>query len=171
MIGAGKSTLAKALGETLNLPVYYEPVMDNEYLADYYKDMKKYAFPLQIYLLNRRFKQQQQIIWAGKGGVQDRTIYEDAVFARMLCKAGHIEQRDYETYLSLFNNMVSTRICSGKFALATVDVGRCILFYFFLHTAHLLSNLIGACNMGYLSSTCSLGMHDRGWTLCQLDTI
>ena len=108
MIGAGKSTLAKALGEVLDLPVYYEPVMDNEYLADYYKDMKKYAFPLQIYLLNRRFKQQQQIIWAGKGGVQDRTIYEDAVFARMLCKAGHMEQRDYETYLSLFNNMVST---------------------------------------------------------------
>jgi len=107
MIGAGKSTLAKALGEVLDLPVYYEPVMDNEYLADYYKDMKKYAFPLQIYLLNRRFKQQQQIIWAGKGGVQDRTIYEDAVFARMLCKAGHMEQRDYETYLSLFNNMAN----------------------------------------------------------------
>ena len=134
MIGAGKSTLAKALGETLNLPVYYEPVMDNDYLADYYKDMKKYAFPLQIYLLNRRFKQQQQIIWAGKGGVQDRTIYEDAVFARMLCKAGHIEQRDYETYLSLFNNMVSTRICGGECALSIMMVSVDKDVYFCLHS-------------------------------------
>mgnify|MGYP000394769600 CR=1 FL=1 len=105
LIGAGKTTLAKALAERLGLPVYYEPVADNVYLADYYKDMKKYAFGLQVYLLNRRFKQHQQIVWAGQGGVQDRTIYEDAVFAKMLCRAGHLEKRDYQTYISLFNNM------------------------------------------------------------------
>lgn len=58
----------------------YEPVIDNEYLNDFYRDQKKYSFTLQIYLLNNRFRQQQQIIWAGKGGVQDRTIYEDSVF-------------------------------------------------------------------------------------------
>ena len=69
MIGAGKSTLAAALGKELGLPVYYEPVVDNLYLADFYMDMSKYAFPMQIYLLNRRFKQQQQIIWEDKGGV------------------------------------------------------------------------------------------------------
>ena len=57
IIGAGKSTLATALGEHLNLPVYYEPVADNEYLADFYADTAKYAFQTQIYLLNRRFQQ------------------------------------------------------------------------------------------------------------------
>lgn len=105
LIGAGKSTLAKALGETLNLPVHYEPVMDNVYLEDFYKDMKKYAFPMQIFLLNKRFKQQQQIIWQGQGGVLDRTIYEDGVFARMLRDSGHLDERDYRTYMELFQNM------------------------------------------------------------------
>jgi deoxyadenosine kinase len=80
-------------------------VIDNIYLADFYQDMKKYSFPLQIYLLNKRFKQQQQIIWEGKGGVQDRTIYEDSVFARMLRDSGHMEERDFRTYMELFSNM------------------------------------------------------------------
>jgi hypothetical protein len=79
----GKSTLAKSLGEALGLPVHYEEVMENDYLTDFYGDMRRYAFPLQIYLLNRRFRQHQQIIWQGKGGVQDRTIYEDSVFAKV----------------------------------------------------------------------------------------
>ena len=105
LIGAGKTTLATALGKTLNLPVYYEPVTDNVYLEDFYKDMKRYGFPLQIYLLNKRFRQQQQIVWDGRGGVQDRTIYEDAIFAKMLHTDGLMEEREYQTYLSLFNNM------------------------------------------------------------------
>ena len=105
MIGAGKSTLAAALGQTLNLPVYYEPVGDNAYLADFYRDTKRYSFATQIYLLNRRFQQHQEIIWRGGGGVQDRTIYEDAVFARMLVGLGLMEDRDYQTYLSLFRHM------------------------------------------------------------------
>ena len=105
MIGAGKSTLADALGKELGLPIYYEPVVDNVYLSDFYEDMSKYAFPMQIYLLNRRFKQQQQIIWEDKGGVQDRTIYEDSVFARMLRDGGFMEERDFETYMELFRNM------------------------------------------------------------------
>lgn len=71
-----QTTLAVALAKKLNLPVYYEPVIDNAYLQDFYADMARYSFPLQVYLLNRRFAQQQQIIWSGKGGVQDRTIYE-----------------------------------------------------------------------------------------------
>jgi len=105
LIGAGKSTLATALGKELNLPVHYEPVIDNVYLADFYKDMSKFAFPLQIWLLNKRFKQQQQIVWAGSGGVQDRTIYEDSVFARMLRDSGHMTERDFRTYMELFQNM------------------------------------------------------------------
>jgi deoxyadenosine kinase len=105
LIGAGKTTLATALGEHLGLATYYEPVKDNEYLADFYLDMGRYSFPMQIYLLNKRFHQHQMIIWQDKGGVQDRTIYEDAVFAKMLCRSGLMEQRDYETYLSLFRHM------------------------------------------------------------------
>lgn len=105
MIGAGKSTLATALGRHLDLPVYFEPVADNEYLADFYRDTRRYSFQTQVYLLNRRFQQHQEIIWRGGGGVQDRTIYEDAVFARMLVDIGLMEERDYRTYLSLFRHM------------------------------------------------------------------
>jgi deoxyadenosine kinase len=105
LIGAGKTTLADALGAHLNMPVYYEPVKDNAYLADFYADTKKYAFATQIYLLNRRFAQHQEIIWRGGGGVQDRTIYEDAVFAKTLVNQGLMDQRDYNTYLELFKNM------------------------------------------------------------------
>lgn len=107
IIGAGKTTLAEALGENLGLNVYYEPVEDNEYLEDFYTDIERYCFPMQIYLLNKRFHQHQQIIWQGKGGVQDRTIYEDSVFARMFVEAGIMNQRDYETYLQLFKHMAN----------------------------------------------------------------
>jgi len=105
LIGAGKSTLAAALGKRMNLPVYYEPVADNEYLEDFYKDIKTYAFAMQVYLLNKRFSQQQVIIWQGKGGVQDRTIYEDSIFAKMLRDSGLMQDRDYKTYISLFQHM------------------------------------------------------------------
>jgi len=105
MIGAGKSTLATRLGELLQLPVYYEPVKDNDYLADFYRDTARYAFATQIYLLNRRFQQHQEIIWRGGGGVQDRTIYEDAVFAKMLVKLQLMDERDFNTYVSLFRHM------------------------------------------------------------------
>ena len=77
MIGAGKSTLATALGEHLGIDAYYEPVKDNEYLEDFYRDTKSYSFAMQVYLLNRRFQQHQEIIWKGQSAVQDRTIYED----------------------------------------------------------------------------------------------
>ena len=105
LIGAGKSTLATALGNHLGLPVYYEPVADNDYLEDFYRDTARYAFATQIYLLNRRFAQHQEIIWRGGGGVQDRTIYEDAVFAKSLVDLGLMEARDYQTYLDLFKHM------------------------------------------------------------------
>ena len=61
LIGAGKSTLATALGDHTGLPVYYEPVDDNEYLADFYQDTKQVSFAMQIYLLNRRFQQHQEL--------------------------------------------------------------------------------------------------------------
>ena len=105
LIGAGKSTLATALGQKLELPVYYEPVADNEYLEDFYTETAKYSFAMQIYLLNRRFQQHQEIIWRGGGGIQDRTIYEDAVFAKMLVNLKLMDERDYRTYLGLFKHM------------------------------------------------------------------
>lgn len=105
LIGSGKSTLAGELGQVLGLPTFYEEVEENHYLDDFYKDMKKHSFALQIYLLNRRFKQHQQITWLNTGAVQDRTIYEDMVFAKMLKDAGLMDERDYQTYLDLFKNM------------------------------------------------------------------
>lgn len=120
MIGAGKTTLADKLGAALGIPVYHEPVIDNTYLADFYGDMKTFAFPLQVYLLNRRFEQQQQVIWGGRGGVQDRTIYEDSIFARSLCRSGLMSQRDYETYRTLFRNM--SRFMSHPSLIVHLDV-------------------------------------------------
>lgn len=105
MIGAGKSTLATALGKHLAIDVYYEPVADNEYLADFYRDTAKYSFAMQVYLLNRRFQQHQEIIWRGRSAVQDRTIYEDSIFAKMLARAGLMDRRDYQTYVQLFKHM------------------------------------------------------------------
>ncbi len=105
MIGAGKSTLATCLGKHLGIRVYYEPVEDNAYLADFYRDTARYSFATQIYLLTRRFQQHQEIIWRGESAVQDRTIYEDSVFAKMLAENGLMEERDYHTYLQLFKHM------------------------------------------------------------------
>ena len=105
MIGAGKSTLATALGAHLGIETYYEPVQDNAYLDDFYRDTAKYAFATQIYLLNRRFQQHQEIIWTGRSAVQDRTIYEDSVFAKMLVHLGLMDARDYATYQQLFAHM------------------------------------------------------------------
>lgn len=105
MIGAGKSTLAKALGDHLGIDTYYEPVADNEYLADFYKDTARYSFAMQVYLLNRRFQQHQEIIWRQRSAVQDRTIYEDSIFAKMLARTGLMDERDYRTYVQLFRNM------------------------------------------------------------------
>src|SRR5689334_19882941 len=105
MIGAGKSTLAAALGQHLGIDTYYEPVADNEYLEDFYADTARWSFAMQVYLLNRRFQQHQEIIWRGRGAVQDRTIYEDSIFARVLVDMNLMHPRDYETYVSLYRNL------------------------------------------------------------------
>ena len=106
IIGVGKSTLTQDLSEWLGYEAYNEPVKDNPYLDDFYADMNRWGAMMQIHLLFRRFEQHQQIVWnSDKGAVQDRTIYEDTIFARMLHEAGFINQRDYDTYLGHFKIM------------------------------------------------------------------
>ena len=105
IIGVGKSTLTKKLGEELGYEIINEPVETNEYLNNFYQDMSKYSFPMQVYLLNHRFKQHQQMVWSDKSSIQDRTIYEDVIFAKMLKEAEMMEELDFKTYIDLFNNM------------------------------------------------------------------
>ena len=107
IIGVGKSTLTESLGKILSWDVVKEPVESNEYLCKFYEDMEKYAFPMQVYLLNHRFRQHQQMVWSGKSMVQDRTIYEDVIFAKMLHDGGLMEDLDFNTYVQLFNNMTN----------------------------------------------------------------
>jgi deoxyadenosine/deoxycytidine kinase len=107
-IGVGKSTVCKMVGEAFNWPTYYEPVDDNPYLADYYQDMPRWAFHLQVFFLSKRFEVQKEIIEFGCSAVQDRTIYEDVeIFATILHKRGCMDTRDYENYREVFHNMVS----------------------------------------------------------------
>lgn len=106
ILAAGKTTTATLLAKRLGMQILYEEVEENPYLSKFYGNMKKYAFPLQVYLLNRRFRQHLEVVWTkNRCGVQDRTIYEDKIFARMLNEMGFIDDLDYKTYLELFDNM------------------------------------------------------------------
>jgi deoxyadenosine/deoxycytidine kinase len=106
-IGSGKTTLAQKLGKQYGWDVQLESVEDNPYLADFYEDMDRWSFHLQVYFLNSRFNQVAKIRESKKGTIQDRTIYEDAhIFAANLYKSGHIVERDYRNYLALFESMI-----------------------------------------------------------------
>jgi len=107
-IGAGKTTLTRMLSQKLGWKAYYEKVIDNPYLEDFYKDMSRWSFHLQIYFLSHRFKSQQEITeWPGSC-IQDRSIYEDVeIFATTLHKQGFMSDRDFENYKTLFEIMTS----------------------------------------------------------------
>jgi deoxyadenosine/deoxycytidine kinase len=106
-IGAGKSSLTRLLGERFNWKPYYESVDDNPYLSDFYADMHRWSFHLQIYFLANRFKCHKLIVESSESVIQDRSIYEDAeIFARNLYDIGRMEPRDYENYVSLFHVMM-----------------------------------------------------------------
>lgn len=107
-IGSGKTTLTEKLSKHYNWIPLYESVDHNPYLRDFYDDMTKWAFHLQVYFLNSRFNQVRQIRESEKTIIQDRTIYEDAhIFAANLHKSGHLNNRDYQSYLDLFNSMTN----------------------------------------------------------------
>ena len=105
-IGAGKTTLTKLLAKHFKWGEFYESVSDNPYLDDFYHQMERWSFNLQIYFLNSRFRQVLQIRESGKTTIQDRTIYEDAhIFAPNLHTMGLMTNRDYNNYKSLFDLM------------------------------------------------------------------
>jgi len=102
-IGSGKTTLTSLLAKHYNWQPHYEDVDDNPYLHDFYDDMQRWSFNLQIYFLNNRFKQILNIRQSGSTVIQDRTIYEDAcIFAPNLHSMGLMPTRDYDTYVSMF---------------------------------------------------------------------
>ena len=106
-IGVGKTTFTEVLAKKYNWDEYYESVIDNPYLSDFYGDMKRWSFNLQIYFLQHRFAGQLEISNKDKGVIQDRTIYEDVqIFAKNLYELGHMSKRDWDTYQNLFRNMV-----------------------------------------------------------------
>ncbi len=105
-IGSGKTTLTSLLSEHYNWEAHYEDVDDNPYLHDFYEDMQRWSFNLQIYFLNSRFNQVLDIRNSGKTVIQDRTIYEDAhIFAPNLHAMSLMTTRDFDNYFSLFNLM------------------------------------------------------------------
>lgn len=105
-IGSGKSSLTRLLADRLAWRPYYEHVEGNPYLADFYADMERWAFHLQVYFLSKRFQHHQEILASPESVIQDRTIYEDAeIFARNLHDNGHLGPRDYENYRELFDTM------------------------------------------------------------------
>jgi len=107
-IGAGKTTLTRMLSEKLGWKSYYERVVDNPYLEDFYADMQRWSFHLQVFFLSNRFITQKEITEWPDSCIQDRSIYEDAeIFAHTLHKQGNMSDRDYENYQDLFAIMVS----------------------------------------------------------------
>lgn len=107
-IGAGKTTLTTQLGKHFGWDVHYESTDDNPYLSDFYMDMHRWSFNLQIYFLNSRYRQVLEILSGDKTVIQDRTIYEDAyIFAPNLHDMGLMTTRDFENYFSLFDTMSS----------------------------------------------------------------
>lgn len=105
-IGAGKSTLTQILADAFQWAPFFESVDDNPYLSDFYADMRRWSFNLQVYFLSSRFQHQKTIEASGRAVVQDRSIYEDVeIFARNLHEMDLMDGRDYANYVDLFEIM------------------------------------------------------------------
>lgn len=107
-IGAGKSALTGLLSKHFGWEAFYESVDDNPYLSDFYEDMRRWSFNLQIYFLSSRFQHQKQMLERKGRFIQDRTIYEDVeIFAKNLHQMGLMSDRDFNNYEALFEEMTS----------------------------------------------------------------
>lgn len=107
-IGSGKSSLTNMIAKKMGWLPYFESVQNNPYLKDFYGDMKRWSFQLQVYFLSHRFNIHKKIIDSKKSVIQDRSIYEDVeIFAKNLYLMGRMEKRDYLNYRSLFTEMTS----------------------------------------------------------------
>ena len=105
-IGAGKSSLTKLLAKHFEWDAFYESVEENPYLSDFYDDMKRWSFNLQIYFLSSRFRKQKRMLEKSNTFIQDRTIYEDVeIFAKNLYQMGLMSERDYKNYRALYQEM------------------------------------------------------------------
>ena len=108
-IGAGKTSLTERLGERLGWRTAFESVADNPYLPDFYADMRKWSFHLQVFFLGHRAKQHLELANDPRSAIIDRSIYEDAfIFARALNHMGNLNERDYNAYRQLFDMVVRT---------------------------------------------------------------
>jgi deoxyadenosine/deoxycytidine kinase len=106
-IGVGKSTLVAMLCEKLGWQPFYEPVAENPYLADFYKDMTTWSFHSQVFFLTHRLRSHFDLAQHPSSVIQDRSVYEDAeIFALNLFKQGHMQERDYQTYRELYETML-----------------------------------------------------------------
>lgn len=106
VVGAGKTSYMEMLSEEMKIPCFQEPVQENPLLDKFYYDRKRYAFPLQIYFLNRRFEMLKQASEAGEPSLMDRSIYGDMIFAKMLYEKGDMEKDEFILYRDLLNNML-----------------------------------------------------------------
>jgi len=107
-IGVGKTTMTRELAKELGWKAYFEPVIENPYLDDFYADMPRWAFHLQVYFLSKRFQTQLEISESSSSCIQDRTIYEDVeIFARTLRDQGCMDDRDYQNYRDFFGIMTA----------------------------------------------------------------
>lgn len=105
-IGSGKSSLTHLISQAMGWKPYYERVNNNPYLKDFYADMNRWSFNLQVYFLSHRFKTHKEILKKKTSVIQDRSIYEDVeIFAKNLHNLGKMKKRDYENYRKLFKEM------------------------------------------------------------------
>lgn len=108
-IGVGKSSLTRLLGERYRLQPIYEAVDENPYLADFYRDMRRWAFHSQMFFLAKRLRQHLEQVNPGERVIQDRTVYEDAaVFARNLHREGTLDARDHASYRQMYEAIAAT---------------------------------------------------------------
>lgn len=106
IVGAGKTSYMEMLSEDMKIPCFEEPVQNNPLLDKFYYDRKRYAFPLQIYFLNRRFEMLKEAAENGKETLMDRSIYGDMIFAKLLRDSGDMEKDEYLLYRDLLTNML-----------------------------------------------------------------